>query len=225
MDGFIPHVLIALLVTAGVLALGVVGFLGYLRRRRIASFWAWASIVLIGAFFLWGASLGWVASYGDSGRWSCVVCGRLERRTVYFGIPVLRTDDVAGLCEAEESAAYEAWYWRRFGWDHEHDWHPVGCHSIELSTVQCHGSWVKSVFPATMTRLSDFEVADDLMERWVQATPEQRRWLLRVILEPEDEQPPFVTIWDAEDEVPLDIRREQAESWLEAHPEWRLSGR
>ena len=180
------------------------------RIRRVARI---VLVLVFGVMFLRPLSSG-LSDPIDEGRWLCLLCGDQERQTRYAGFVLQRNSEESDL--ASSTTEFKRWYAREISGPHEHERVPVGCHWVGSSTVACTCYEGGSYF-AVLPRVTDPELAAEMVERVSRTAPGERRSLLSSV---EDEDGPFARILAGE-AMTAEAFRASFADWLELHPEWR----
>lgn len=154
----------------------------------------------------------------DSGTWSCLVCGREEKRWELRWelacVPLSRS------VEPVRPGSPGAWYEERVGLAHEHEWISTGCHVTSSGFACSFGGGFAGDFLSLLAGLPDAEVARQLATKLARLPSGQRTaWLndLRSDLDPSN---PFSRLRAGEVLSAQEFDAGFA-AWLERHPRWR----
>jgi hypothetical protein len=198
---------------------------------------ALARVALVGAVALaWPRLVVACAEPIDHGSWRCTVCGQSVERLRYGGITVMSRDDRDPSTAAKSAREFEAWYRACVGAAHEHDWIPVGCHSVG-SSVHC-SSYPAREYWCALPKLRDRSIALAMVARVASWDPATRRRELRSferverapigpptrdeardqeLLESGD---PWRSVCEGAPPSDAELARLYAK-WLDVHPSWR----
>jgi hypothetical protein len=217
-----PNYTIVVSILIGVVPAVALGWvLWRLARRRFLVWWSQALVlvpIVASMFVLAVFLLGHSASAWRNGEWICEICGRVEERDEFLGIPIIRRapQEQPWILEA---AAYEAWFQERHALEHDHVWGRLGHHqgfavSYSRITMECYP------LLQALPELKDPSTVDHFLHRWIDARPEEREPMRLAVADWWEPELRFADIVGPPDSNPAD-ERARFEAWLEANPIWR----
>ena len=179
------------------------------RRRRES---IPRKLVLVALAF--GTALFLVAATSHR-TWSCTICGRQAERWTVLGIgresgPPRDVEE-----ENEVSRRFESWFAREVALAHRHDWIPVGCAALFGGGVGC-AEYPNTVRFRALPHAPDALVARRIAVRSAELSADE----LRASASHFGSESPWREL-AAGVELDASTFREQLETWLVRHPEWR----